>query len=45
MCSSELKKKKKAEMQKAAVKTEAERLEGMAEWKARVLGIGQEDVL
>ena len=32
-------------MQKAAVKTEAERLEGMAEWKARVLGIGQEDVL
>ena len=34
-----------AEMQKAAVKTEAERLEGMAEWKARVLGIGQEDVL
>ena len=34
-----------AEMQKAAVKTEAERLECMAEWKARVLGIGREDVL
>jgi len=34
-----------AEMQKAAIKTEAERLEGMAEWKARVLGIGKEDVL
>jgi len=34
-----------AEMQKKAVKEETERLEGMAEWKARVLGIGQEDVL
>ena len=34
-----------AEMQKEAVKKEAERLEGMAEWKARVLGIGQQDVL
>tara|TARA_R110000824_G_scaffold17971_3_gene71926 strand:+ start:3791 stop:4840 length:1050 start_codon:yes stop_codon:yes gene_type:complete len=34
-----------AEMQKAAVKQEAERLEGMSEWKARVLGIGQHDVL
>jgi len=34
-----------AEMQKEAVKQEAERLEGMAEWKARVLGIGQQDVL
>jgi hypothetical protein len=34
-----------AEMQKKAVKEEAERLEGMAEWKARVLGIGQQDVL
>ena len=34
-----------AEMQKEAVKREAERLEGMAEWKARVLGIGQQDVL
>mgnify|MGYP003116244924 CR=1 FL=1 len=34
-----------AEMQKQAVKEEAERLEGMAEWKARVLGIGQQDVI
>ena len=34
-----------AEMQKEAVKTEVDRLEGMAEWKARVLGIGQQDVL
>jgi|TARA_R110000824_G_scaffold87328_1_gene215423 hypothetical protein len=34
-----------AEMQKETVKKEAERLEGMAEWKARVLGIGQQDVL
>jgi len=34
-----------AEMQKETVKEEAERLEGMAEWKARVLGIGQQDVL
>jgi len=34
-----------AEMQKEAVKQEAERLEGMAEWKARVLGIGQQDVI
>ena len=34
-----------AEMQKEAVKKEAERLEGMAEWKARVLGISQQDVL
>ena len=34
-----------AEMQKEVVKEEAERLEGMAEWKARVLGIGQQDVL
>ena len=34
-----------AEMQKEAVKKEAERLEGMAEGKARVLGIGQQDVL
>jgi hypothetical protein len=34
-----------AEMQKAAVKKEADRLEGMSEWKARVLGIGREDVL
>jgi hypothetical protein len=34
-----------AEMQKLAIKEEAERLEGMAEWKARVLGISQEDVI
>ena len=34
-----------AEMQKEAVKEEAERLEGMAEWKARVLGISPEDVV
>ena len=34
-----------AEMQKQAVKQEAERLEGMAEWKARVLGISPEDVV
>jgi len=34
-----------AEMQKQAVKQEAERLEGMAEWKARVLGISQQDVI
>jgi hypothetical protein len=33
-----------AEMQKETIKQEAERLEGMAEWKARVLGISQEDV-
>ena len=34
-----------AAMQKEAVKQEADRLEGMAEWKARVLGISQDDVL
>jgi hypothetical protein len=34
-----------AEMQKEAVKREADRLEGMAEWKARVLGISKDDVL
>jgi len=34
-----------AEMQKQAIKKEAERLEGLAEWKARVLGISQEDVI
>ena len=32
-------------MQKETIKEEAERLEGMAEWKARILGIGQEDVI
>ena len=34
-----------AEMQKLAVKEESERLEGMAEWKARILGIGPSDVI
>jgi hypothetical protein len=34
-----------AEMQKQIIKEEAKKLEGMAAWKARVLGIGIEDVL
>lgn len=34
-----------AEMQKEVIQQEAHRLEGMAEWKARVLGISQEDVI
>ena len=34
-----------AEMQKALVKEEAHRLEGMAEWKSRIMGISQEDVI
>ena len=34
-----------AEMQKELIKEEAQRLEGMAAWKARVLGIGIDDVL
>lgn len=34
-----------AEMQKATIKKEAERLEGMAEWKARILGISQDDAI
>ncbi len=34
-----------AEMQKQIIKEEAQKLEGMAAWKARVLGIGIEDVL
>jgi hypothetical protein len=34
-----------AEMQKALVKEEAERMEGMAEWKARILGISQHNVI
>jgi len=34
-----------AEMQKQVIKKEAQRLEGMSAWKARVLGIGIEDVL
>jgi hypothetical protein len=36
---------KMAEMQKKIIKEEAERLEGMAEWKARVLGISQDDAI
>lgn len=34
-----------AEMQRETVKKEAERLESMAEWKARILGISQDDVI
>jgi len=34
-----------AEMQKESIKEEAERLEGMSEWKARVLGISQDDAI
>lgn len=34
-----------AEMQKEVIKEEAQRLEGMSAWKARVLGIGIDDVL
>ena len=34
-----------AEMQKELIKEEAQRLEGMAAWKARVLGISVDDVL
>jgi len=34
-----------AEMQKLTTKREAERLEGMSEWTARVLGIGQDDAI
>ena len=34
-----------AEMQKKIIKEEAERLEGMAEWKARILGISQDDAI
>jgi len=33
------------EMQKEVIQQEAHRLEGMAEWKARVLGISQDDVI
>lgn len=33
------------EMQKQIIQDEAHRIEGMAEWKARVLGISQEDVI
>ncbi len=34
-----------AEMQKAMIREEADRLESMPEWKARVLGIGKDDVI
>jgi hypothetical protein len=34
-----------AEMQKALVKEEAHRLEGMAEWRARILGVHMDDVI
>lgn len=34
-----------AEMQKALIKEEAHRLEGMAEWKARILGLSMDDVI
>ena len=34
-----------AEMQKATIKEEADRLESMPEWKARVLGIGKDDII
>ena len=34
-----------AEMQKKAAKEEADRLESMPDWKARVLGISREDIV
>ena len=34
-----------AEMQKKLIKEEAERMEGMAEWKARILGISKDDAI
>ena len=34
-----------AEMQKAAVEEEAERFEDMADWKARILGVGKNEIL
>ena len=34
-----------AEMQKEAVKEEGERFEGMADWKARILGVGKNEIL
>ena len=36
---------KMAEMQKQAVGEEAENLESMNEWKARILGISKNDVI
>lgn len=34
-----------AEMQKETIRKEAERLEGLPEWRARVLGIGQDEII
>jgi len=34
-----------AEMQKKVISEEANRLESMGEWKARVLGVSKEDVI
>ena len=34
-----------AEMQKAVVSEEADRMEGMADWKARILGVGKNEIL
>jgi hypothetical protein len=34
-----------AEMQKEAIEKEADRLESMPEWKARILGIGRTDII
>ena len=34
-----------AELQKQAAREEADRLESMPDWKARVLGISKEDVI
>jgi hypothetical protein len=34
-----------AEMQRAIIKDEAQRIESMAEWRARILGISQDDVI
>jgi len=34
-----------AEMQKEAVKEEADRFEDMADWKARILGVGRNEIL
>ena len=34
-----------AEMQKQIIREEANRLESMGEWKARVLGISKDDII
>ena len=34
-----------AEMQKEIVSEEAHRLESMAEWKARILGLSKDDII